>query len=300
MRTTATITATAPPISRTLYTSLALLFSLLWASAFMGVKVGLRSSPPLFLMGFRFLIAGSVLIIVARLRGIALPRSKRDWSRLAVLGLLNNAAYLGLAAIALRSLSGGMGAVLASTNPLMLALVAPVFLGERLTLTRKAGFGIAFLSVVFIMYVRMGASEPLANMALMLAANALMVMGTVLFKRWAPSQDLVVINGVQLLTASVALLLPSLIFEPVSAVRWDASFLGAIAFLAGGVSCGAMLIWFWLLRAGDAARASAFFFLNPVFGLFLGALLLSEPLRPLDFAGTAGVALGIYLVQRGA
>ena len=45
------------------------------------------------------------------------------------------------------------------------------------------------------------------------------------------------------------------------------------------MSWGAVLIWFYLLRAGDAARASAFLFLNPVIGLFLGALLLGEPLR---------------------
>jgi len=59
-----------------------------------------------------------------------------------------------------------------------------------------------------------------------------------------------------------------------------------------------MLIWFWLLSHGDATRASAYFFLNPVLGVFLGALILGEPLRAYDFAGSIVVALGIYLVQR--
>jgi drug/metabolite transporter (DMT)-like permease len=59
-----------------------------------------------------------------------------------------------------------------------------------------------------------------------------------------------------------------------------------------------MLIWFWLLAHGDATRASAYFFLNPVLGLFMGALVLGEPLRGADFAGAAAVALGIWLVQR--
>lgn len=281
-----------------LYTTLALLFSFLWASAFMGVKIGLRSSPPLFLMGFRFLIAGALLLLVARLRGHPFPGARRDWRRLAVLGLLNNAAYLGLSAIALRHLSGGMGAVLASTNPLMLAAVAPWVLQERLGAARVAGLALAFASVLAIMYARTGAGDPPGAMALILLANALMVAGTVLFKRWAPRHPLTVVNGTQLLAASAALLLPSLLWEPVAAVRWDPAFLGAIAYLALAVSCGAMLIWFYLLRSGDASKASAFFFLNPVIGLFLGALLLGEPLRPQDFAGTAGVALGIYLVQR--
>ncbi len=73
----------------------------------------------------------------------------------------------------------------------------------------------------------------------------------------------------------------------------------AFAYLVLAVSLGAMSIWFFMLRSGDAARASSYFFLNPVFGLFLGALLLSERLRLIDFAGAAGVAAGLYLVQRG-
>lgn len=293
---------TAQSQSRTspwLYTSLALLFSLLWASAFMGVKIGLRSSPPFFLMGFRFLVAGAVLLVIARLRGQALPQSRREWLQLAALGLLNNAGYLGLSAIALKHITGSMGSILASTNPLMLAVVAFFLLKERLTPLKIIGLLLAFGSVVGIMYGRLsGGSDAPAHMLLILLANAVMVAGTVLFKRWAPKHDLMVINGVQLLVASVALLVPSLLVEPVAAMHWDGNFLGAIAFLAFGVSCGAMLIWFFLLRSGEASRASSWFFLNPVFGLVLGALLLGEPLRWVDFFGAAGVALGIYLVQR--
>lgn len=283
---------------RSLYTALALLFVLLWASAFVVVKMGLRSSPPLFLMGFRFLLAGSALLLWSRWRGYAFPASLRDWWRLALIGLLNNAAYLGLAAFALRNLSGGMGAVIASTNPLMLAMVAPFFLRERLTAVKVAGFLLAFTSVFAVMYGRLGPADQPGAMALMLTANGLMVVGTVLFKRWAPSQELTVINGVQLLVSCAALLIPSLLLEPVGAVIWDLNFLGALAYLTLAVSCGAMIIWYHLLRSGHASQASAFLFLNPVVGLFIGALLLGEPLRPFDFVGTIGVAVGIYLVQR--
>jgi drug/metabolite transporter (DMT)-like permease len=281
-----------------MYTLLALLFSTLWASAFMVVKLGLRSSPPLFLMGFRFLLAGAILLGFAKLRGYRFPDSRKDWTRLGLLGLLNNAAYLGLSAIALRHLSGGMGAVLASTNPLMLALVAPLFLRERLRPLQVLGFLVAFVSVVGVMYGRIGANDRLSSMLLVLLANGLMVTGTILFKRWEPKQHLVVITGVQLLIASIVLLVPSLILEPVGAVKWDMNFLIAISYLAIGVSCGAMIIWFYLLRAGGASRASTFLFLNPVLGIFLAALLLNEPLRGKDFVGGFGVALGIYLAQR--
>ena len=112
-----------------LYTPLALAFSFLWASAFIAVKTALARSPPLFLMGFRFAIAGGPL-------GCSPPcaagvPARPSWARLSALGLLNHAIYLGLSAIALDSLAGSTGSILASTNPLMVALAAAVVLGER-------------------------------------------------------------------------------------------------------------------------------------------------------------------------
>jgi probable blue pigment (indigoidine) exporter len=63
------------------------------------------------------------------------------------------------------------------------------------------------------------------------------------------------------------------------------------------MSLGATFLWFWLLRHGEASRVSAFYFLTPIFGLGLGALLLGESVRPLDALGLAAVAAGIVLVQ---
>lgn len=77
-----------------------------------------------------------------------------------------------------------------------------------------------------------------------------------------------------------------------------AEFVAAMAWLVVAVSWVAMIVWFWLLRCGDATRASSWFFLNPVIGLALGALLLGEPLGPLDLPGAAAVGVGIWMVQR--
>jgi drug/metabolite transporter (DMT)-like permease len=286
------------PVSGARYTALALLFCVLWASAFIAVKVALRSSPPLFLMCARFFVAGGALLLLARLRGTKQSADRRPWPRVAVLGLLNYALYLGLTATALRHLSAGMGAVLASTNPLMLALVAPWLLGERLTSRKVAGLATSFAGVTWVMWSRLGQDNRPDAMALAIVSIACLVAGTVLFKQWQPAEDLLVLNGGQLLAAGVVLVPATLLLEPLSAVRLTPSFLLAQAYLIVAVSWVGMMIWFWLLTHGDAIRASAWFFLNPVMGLFLGALLLGEPLRTADFLGSAAVAVGIYVVQR--
>jgi drug/metabolite transporter (DMT)-like permease len=280
------------------YTALALLFSLIWSSAFIAVKIGLPSSPPLFLMASRFLVAGAVLVAYAFVRSARMPRGPREWWPLAALGLLNFGLYLGLTAIALQHLSAGMGAVLASTNPLMLAVLAPWVLGERVGPLKITGIVTSFAGVMWLMRSRIGDDNRPGAMVLVVVSIMCLVAGTLLFKRMRLDYDLLVLNGTQLLAAGVFLIVPSLLLEPVRDVRLDPSFLASQAYLVVVVSWIGMAIWFWLLRAGDATRASAWFFLNPVLGLLLGALLLGEPLRPQDFAGAAAVAAGIYLVQR--
>ena len=126
----------------------------------------------------------------------------------------------------------------------------------------------------------------------------ILVVGTIVFKRVAPGQDLLVLNAIGLLAAGVALGVPSVLREPLDSVRFTASFLGAQVYLIVAGSWVMMLIWFWLLSHGDATRASAYFFLNPVLGVFLGALFLGEPLTVQVLAGTVVVAVGIYVVQR--
>lgn len=285
----------APPLR---YTALALLFSLLWASCFVVVKISLRFSPPLFLMASRFVVAGVVLLGLALARGHRLPRRRAEWTLIVVLGLLNYALYLGLNVVALQDISAGMGAVLASTNPLMLALAGPWVLGEALTWRKLSGLLLAFAGVAGVMWSRVGDANRPRGMAVAVLAIVFLVIGTIVFKRVGPGQDLLVLNAVGLLAAGVALGVPSAVWEPLATVRFTPSFLAAQAYLIVGGSWIMMLIWFWLLTHGDATRASAYFFLNPVLGVFLGALFLGEPLSLPDFAGAVVVAVGIYIVQR--
>jgi drug/metabolite transporter (DMT)-like permease len=280
------------------YTGLALAFSLLWASGFVAIKVVLRDCPPLLMLSARFLLAGAALLGYARLRGRPMPRGA-EWRPIVVLAILVQVLYLGITALTLQHISAGTGAVLASTNPLLLALVAPFLLGERLGLLKSAGLVVSFAGVAAVMASRMSTGDPPLAMGAFQLSVLFMVAGTIAFKRLRVSPDLLVFSGGQFVVAGAILGVPALLTESVRAVRLTPAFVASFLYMVLGMSIGAMLLWFSLLRQGDATRASAYFFLNPVLGLFLGALVLGEPLHGRDFFGSAAVAAGIYLVQRG-
>lgn len=285
-------------MSPTPYALAAILFSLLWASAFVAIKIALRDCPPLLLMSSRFLVTGALLLAAARLGRRAFPPSRAEWGRIAVLGILTNVLYLGVNAINLQHLDAGMGAVLASTNPLLLALAAPWALGEPLTVRKALGLAASYAGVAWIMRGRIGPDNHPVAMAVFLLTVSFMVAATILFKRWRLAADLAVVNGGQCLVAALVLAVPALAVESVMDVRWTWALVLSQGYMIVGVTGAAMLLWLWLLRHGDATRASAYFFLNPVFGLLFGAVLLAERLSAGDLVAAVVVAAGIYVVQR--
>src|SRR5439155_1567576 len=114
-------------------TAAAILYVFLWATAFVPSRLLARAAPPLTILWIRFFLAGGALFVGAWLAGLRIPGDRETWLRLLLLGTGGNALYLGLNYEALRHLSAGMGSIVASTNPLLLALLAPWLLREPLT-----------------------------------------------------------------------------------------------------------------------------------------------------------------------
>ena len=202
--------------------------------------------------------------------------------------------------MALRHLASGVGAIVASTNPLTLALVAPWLLKEPLTPGKIAGMLLGFGGVVGIMVVRAGsgAAEP-ADVALAFAGVLGSVASTIVFKKWCGNLDLRMVVPIQLLAPGVVLLPLALAFEGAPHAHFTWQFVASFWYVVLVMSFGASALWFWLLTHGEASRVSAYYFLTPVFGLALAALLLHEPVGLHDLGGLIAIALGIALVQRG-
>src|SRR5262245_60878115 len=101
---------------------------MLWASASVAGKFGLRSSEPLTLFTIRFLTAGSILLIFA----VATSRSRwpvgKEWQHLSVFGAFNTALYLGIFIVALHNVAAGITALAIALNPLMISILSSLWL----------------------------------------------------------------------------------------------------------------------------------------------------------------------------
>jgi drug/metabolite transporter (DMT)-like permease len=282
------------------HVALVLLYIFLWSSGFAPSRVVLREVPALWVLGARLAIAGPLLLVLARMRGLEMPRTRRQWGTAVAVGVLVNVVYLGLLYVALHDLSSGMAAIIASTNPLVLAMIAPALLGETPKRATVLGIVIGFAGVAFTMWHRIGnALERPQSIAVAFVSVLGLVASTVVYKRAAyPPRMVMAATGVQLLVGSAILLPAAIIVNGAPTLPHDAAPWLSFAYLTLVMSVGASLLWFWLLAHGDATRLSAFYFLVPVFGLAIGHLLLGEVVTGRDALGAIVIAVGISLAQR--
>ena len=278
------------------------LFCLLWSFAFVAGKIGVTDCPPLILLTARFSLAGILILGITALRGEAWSSlTWRDAAIFAVLGVANNALYLGLGYTGLQTVSAGVGGLIVSANPVFTAVLAAVFLGEALTWRKVIGLLLGIAGVSFIVWHRMSVgTDRWDGIVFTLASLASIVAGTILFKVLAPKGSLWVGNGVQNLAAGVVLLPFAFTLADVGDIVPSTRLFAAFAFLVLGGSILAYLLWFHLLKVCGATAASAYHFLMPPLGMLFAFLVLGEHVETRDLLGIVPVALGIYLVTRPA
>jgi drug/metabolite transporter (DMT)-like permease len=276
-------------------------FCLLWSYAFVAGKIGVTYCPPLILLAARFSLAGVLILGISAIRRERWSLSLRDTLVFAVLGVANNALYLGLGYTGLKTVSAGLGGLIVSANPVFIAVFAALLLNEQLTWRKVAGLVLGIVGVGVIVWHRMAVgTDSLEGILFTLASLASIVVGTILFKLLAPQGSLWIANGVQNLAAGIVLAPVAFTLSSVNDIVPNLPLLGSFAFLTLGGSVLAYLIWFHLLRVCGATAASAYHFLMPPLAMIFAWIVLGEHVAFRDLLGIIPVALGIYLVTRPA
>jgi len=293
------VSARSAPVFQLPFPVMVAAFCLLWASAYSIGKIAITDCPPLLLLTVRFLLAGIIILAVAPLAGQSFKLNRRDVLLFAVLGVANQAAYLGLGYIGLKSISSGLSALIISANPVLAAALAAVFLRERMTWRKAIGLVLGVIGVAFVVESRMSlGTDHATGLGFTFAALISLVVGTILFKRFAPKEGFWVGNGVQSLAAGGATLPFAASLESVGDIVPSWRLLASMTYLVLLVSVFAYVLWFQMLNVAGATAASSYHFLMPPLGMLFGWMLLGEHVALTDMIGIVPVALGIYLVTR--
>ena len=271
-------------------------FALMWSSAFTSARVIVLEMPPLSALALRFWISGGLAVAIAAALGQSWRLTRAQRRATIVFGLCQNALYLGLNFVAMQTVAASVAAIVASTMPLLVAVLGWAALGQRVRPLGLAGLLAGFAGVALIMGARLSGGADGVGLALCALGAVALALATLAVRGASVGGNLLMVVGLQMLVGAVALTTVALPSESWD-VTWTPVLALAFAYTVLVPGLLATFVWFVLVERIGALRAATFHFLNPVLGTAIAAALLGERLGPLDGVGVAVVAAGILMVQ---
>lgn len=286
---------------------------LLWGSAFPCIKIGYSLmkissdavSDQILYAGCRFTLAGVLVIIAGSLfnHQILIPQ-KKSLSKIAILSLFQTVLQYLLFYIGLANTSGVKASIIEGTNVFIAILAASLlFHQEQMSFKKIIGCILGFIGVVIINLGNGGldVSMKLTGEGFILLSTIAYACSSVMIKRFSQEENPVVLSGYQFFTGGFVMVLVGY-FMGGNLNGFTAAGLMLLCYLAF-ISAAAYTLWGILLKYNPVSKVAVFGFMNPMFGVFLSAILLQEAQQA--FGGKSLLALlfvciGIYTVHQEA
>jgi drug/metabolite transporter (DMT)-like permease len=278
-----------------------LLLGSIWGSSFLWIKIALAELEPFTLVGYRLLFGAVGMALVLLVRRPALPKERRTWLLLALMGVTNTALPFVLISWGEIVIDSAVASILNSTTPLFTLIIAHYFLSdERMDLARALGLLLGFAGILLLFSRDVGLEgfrSGLLGQAAVLAA-ALSYAGSSVFARRAfRDVPLLIQASIPLFSADLliwvgAIALESPVNIPALPITWV-----ALAWLGLLGSCIAYLLYFYLINNVGSTRSTLVTYMFPVIGVVLGVLFLDERLDLRLIIGALMVVAGIGVVN---
>jgi drug/metabolite transporter (DMT)-like permease len=267
----------------------------IWGASFLFMRVAVGPLGAVGTAEIRLALAGATIAVYLAFAGKRLDLG-RHWRHYAIVGILNSAAPFVLYAWSAQHLPASYLAVINATAPLFGALVAALWLGDRITPRAALGLaaGVAGVTTLVGLGPIAATSTTVVAALASLVASLFYAIASGYVKHRSYAVDSSALAGGSNVTAA-AVLLPLALATPPAALPapqavWAAVVLGV---LCTGV---AYLLYFRLITDVGPARALTVTFLIPVFGMLWGAIFLGETISATMLAGAALVLVGTGLI----
>ena len=264
----------------------------IWSSGFIVGTLAVRHAPGLSILFWRMSVAALVMAAIALAMRAPWPRERGAIVQMVVVGLLLQAAqFVGIFLALQHGVPAGLTALLAGASPLLVAVLATFLLDEHLAPVQWLGSVIGVGGVVLAVIEELHGGGSALGFMFAVVGLAGLVGGTLVQRAYGADVDPKVANTIQLITAAV-------VIAPLTAFTQgfglSAEALAPLAWLIFGLSIGAVMLFFRLLRNEKSGEATSFLYLVPATTAIAGVPILGQPLQ---FGAVIGLVLALIGVR---
>ncbi|MEZ5923339.1 MAG: DMT family transporter [Hyphomicrobiaceae bacterium] len=275
------------------------IFLMLWSGGYAVAKIALKHVEPFTLLSLRYGCALLILLPLFLILRPPVPQRSAQLGHIMFVGFLIQCVYFGLSYVSFwLGASAGAVALIVSLQPIVVGILAPLFVAERVTVWRWIGLLLGLAGAGLVIGSR-SAVDAGSLWGVLAAVGALFGMSTAAIyeKRFGINAHPVTSNVLQY-GIGFAMLTPIALQIETYRVAWDLEFLAALAYLVVGNSLIALTLLLAMIRRGEASRVSALLFLVPPLAALIAWALVGEVMPPIAWAGLALAAVGVALATR--
>jgi drug/metabolite transporter (DMT)-like permease len=268
---------------------------LIWGSTYLGIRIAIESIPPLLMMGVRFIVAGGILYLFLRLRGVPNP-NQSQWLGSTAVGILLIGGGMGGVATAEQWVPSSVAAVCIATAPLWISLFAGLW-GRWPVRSEWLGLGLGFVGVVLLNLGSGLWASPLGAIVLLIAP-----MCWAFGSAWSHHLQLpsgLMASAAQMLIGGVFVTIMGLILGQRIASMPTMQSLLALLYLITFGSLIAFSAYGYVLRRVRPALATSYAYVNPVVAVCLGVALAGESVTVLTIVAMVVILVGVGLITLG-
>lgn len=271
-----------------------------WGTTLPAIRVAVRYIPPVLLSGFRFFLAGALLLLLLKIARVPIPKRQRDWLDLASAGFLLALANATLN-IAARHITSGPGTLLTVTAALwMVALETLRPGGDAMTPSVAGGLGLGFAGAV-VLFVHSGPSSdetPAWAYGLMMLSTFAWGLSMVYLRHCRLKIHTLMSSAWQMLFAAAFLVPAGLLVGEKPGWPWGREGLAAFAYLILFGSLVGFVAYVYMLERLPAAVVGTYTYVNPLVAVWVGWFFLGESVGSEFWLAGALVLAGVYMVNR--
>lgn len=275
----------------------------LWGTTYLAIRIGVKSFPPFLFSGIRYIISGFAILLWFYFKKDVVWPNLQELKRIIVTGLFIFVGGNLFLVLAEQSVTSGMAALVNSSFPIWIVLITRIWNPEeRISSLSIIGILVGFIGQWFIFYEQLFL---LSNGAYLLGFLLLIVglingsLGTVYMKKFPVKINSVLNAGLQMMISGSVTTVLGLMMGEGRKINFDATGWYALIYLVIAGSIIGYSLFVYAMDRLPATIVSVYAYINPIVAIWLGLVILKEPISTKTLIAIGITLVGIFIVNRG-